>query len=535
MVNCSRKRKDECNRSPSCTWVVGKGCRSSVSKRRSVRKSPVRKSPVACSRKRKDDCLSPCEWIVGKGCRKGSSRRVTSVTPSVSLVADIRPASAARLYKRRSMSRPIELDEMKCISGSNIPLKPVQINAVEQFMRGDELLVVFGTGVGKTLTSIVASQCFLENNPDARVVVIAPKSVIPNFINEMRKYDPSIITLDPRYEFFTPTGFYIKYKDNLRGKCDNVMLIIDEVHNMRNERSAIYQTISNCSRVSRKRLFLTATPFVNKIKDVVNITQMLVGDAYIVDNDNVFDILNTRVIYQPKVLNEFFPSVVEEHLYIDMDPAFRDEYELVVAEALRFIDPKRFYNGYRRAVNFLGDKYASHKIDTIIDIMKAHSERKSLIFTHWIEYGVDIIKRALDANGISYGVITGDVSMRERQRIVNAYNNNQIQALLITAAGGEGIDLRETENIFVMDPTWNPAGIEQIIGRGIRFQSHINLPPERQVVYVYYLILKEDDIDATDPVSLENSISGDVILYRFIENKKLEQNAVYEKLSQISF
>jgi len=68
MVNCSRKRKASCTRSPGCQWIVGKGCKKSPkggSPRRVARKS----LPRSCARRRKLECKSPCNWQNGKGCR----------------------------------------------------------------------------------------------------------------------------------------------------------------------------------------------------------------------------------------------------------------------------------------------------------------------------------------------------------------------------------------------------------------------------------------------------------------------------------
>ncbi len=53
MVACSKKRKNECIQ--PCTWVKGKGCKN------------VQR--VSCSSKRKKDCLAPCQWKVGIGCK----------------------------------------------------------------------------------------------------------------------------------------------------------------------------------------------------------------------------------------------------------------------------------------------------------------------------------------------------------------------------------------------------------------------------------------------------------------------------------
>ena len=37
-----------------------------------------------------------------------------------------------------------------------------------------------------------------------------------------------------------------------------------------------------------------------------------------------------------------------------------------------------------------------------------------------------------------------------------------------------------------MEPHWNEAKVQQVIGRGIRYKSHVDLPPEQRKVEVFY-------------------------------------------------
>jgi len=287
----------------------------------------------------------------------------------------------------------------------------------------------------------------------------------------------------------------------------------------------------SCSKQSAKRLFLTATPFVNSIDDLVNLATVLTAGRGTISRSNVFDALQGKVIFQPKVISDDFPKVKEEYVYIDMDEEYQKAYISEMKDGEEFTS-NAFYNAYRRAVNSLGDSYTTQKIQAIIDIINDHPERRSVVYTNWIKYGVKTLTDSLNDHGITYEVIAGTISQKERQRIVDAYNNGKVDVLIITAAGSEGIDLKETENIFVLDPVWHPAGIEQIIGRGVRYKSHINLPPERRVVHVYFLILKEYDIELDN---LGASASGDIILYGIINGKKEVQNEIYEKLKEISY
>ena len=70
MVNCSKKRKAQCN-GETCHWIIGKGCK---------RIRPIQE-PLGCSRKRKAICMDSrhCHWIVGRGCKKNSHQPILPV------------------------------------------------------------------------------------------------------------------------------------------------------------------------------------------------------------------------------------------------------------------------------------------------------------------------------------------------------------------------------------------------------------------------------------------------------------------------
>jgi hypothetical protein len=94
----------------------------------------------------------------------------------------------------------------------------------------------------------------------------------------------------------------------------------------------------------------------------------------------------------------------------------------------------------------------------------------------------------------TYALITGDIPMSERQNIINVFNSrenmhgNIISLLLISKSGAEGLNLKNVRHIHVMEPFWNFARIEQIIARGVRFQSHTLLDKkDRNVQPFIYL------------------------------------------------
>jgi len=90
-----------------------------------------------------------------------------------------------------------------------------------------------------------------------------------------------------------------------------------------------------------------------------------------------------------------------------------------------------------------------------------------------------------------YGDFTGDADKKERDLVQKIeqdkdnVNGKLIKIIFFSSAGAEGITLYNIRQIHIIEPYWNEARIEQIIGRGIRYCSHKMLPIEERVVNVF--------------------------------------------------
>ena len=82
--------------------------------------------------------------------------------------------------------------------------------------------------------------------------------------------------------------------------------------------------------------------------------------------------------------------------------------------------------------------------------------------------------------------------------------------------------LKGVKNVVVLDPPWNDASIEQIVGRAIRFRSHLHLPLAERKVNVYFLSLVKPESVPDD----EAVMSGDKKLYEIIKRKKEISNEI---------
>lgn len=433
-----------------------------------------------------------------------------------------------RFYKdnEKSLTTP-----MGCLERSkHLPFQ-YQIRVVEHFKKHRGLIAVHSLGSGKTMTAIIASQCYLDMHPQQKVLVISPTSLISNFKKEMMNFGD--LRHKNRYEFFSFQGFFYKYKNQPR-QCKDHFLIIDEAHNLRTEysksssgkeRGKINEVITKCAEKADRILLLTATPLINKKDDIAPLLNM------VRDNPTIDNVITKKLVrknednyitkvgkckfsfYERERLNNDYPRTTYEDIYLVMKPQFYTMYnkvenELMDEDIIKTFGSesklKPFFNGIRRAVNILSelpekDMLKSEKIRWILMNLKNNPHKKTVIFSHFLDSGVEAIQKKIKSEFPSVRVdhITGSQTKKRRAEIVAEYNNNEIDVLFISKAGGEGLDLKGTRQIILMESGWNENTEHQVIGRGVRFKSHSHLHPDEQNVVIYrlYHIKKDENVE----------------------------------------
>ena len=129
----------------------------------------------------------------------------------------------------------------------------------------------------------------------------------------------------------------------------------------------------------------------------------------------------------------------------------------------------------------------------------------------------EIVEKEEDAGKPRFALYTGTESTEEKEIILNIYNGaweyvpvsitttlreqkldtnvrgEVIKALMITASGAEGINLKNTRYVHVVEPYWHMVRLEQVIGRARRICSHEELPEKMRTikVFLYLAVLTE--------------------------------------------
>lgn len=415
-----------------------------------------------------------------------------------------------------------------CIERSSKELKAHQ-EAVARYMDTHRGLIVFHkVGSGKTLTAITVSQCYLDRNPTHRVVVIAPAGLIHNFRDEMRNSYANL-NHPNRYEFYSYQKFTSLVKKHQKPVCRNALVIIDEGHNLRtpfkvskkdpNKGKGINtKNVLDCTEKANKVLILTGTPIYNSRNDIFTLFNMIRDKgtpaiplvAY--RNDDIgnaeFRRLRCKVSYHDTSSDPNFPRRIDRDHTVVMTPEYKAKY-LQVLERVKNMDlPDAFvtnifgeknlavfFNAVRRAVNNLDNTAANRKLTWLVNTLMTSlpANEKAIVFSNFLDAGLRLVAAELP-RGFSYAIIEGKVPMDVRKKIVSDFNEGKYRVLFISKAGGEGLDMKGVRHVILMDPTWNEASNEQVIGRAIRYRSHAHLPADQRNVTVHRLIhvLPED-------------------------------------------
>jgi len=92
----------------------------------------------------------------------------------------------------------------------------------------------------------------------------------------------------------------------------------------------------------------------------------------------------------------------------------------------------------------------------------------------------------------------------------NNHMGEIIKIIMITSSGAEGINLKDTRFVHIVEPYWHMVRVDQVIGRARRICSHSKLPQELRTVkvYLYLATFNQDKLKkAGNKTILEKDVS----------------------------
>lgn len=385
------------------------------------------------------------------------------------------------------------------------------------------MLVYHSLGAGKSLAAIGAAE-----KADAPYTAITPASLRPNFRKEQAKFT----------DMTTPSTV-ASYNSVAKGQVQpSDTLIFDEAHKLRSPMSLTTRNATELADKAKHLYLLSGSPIVNHPHDLAPMVRMLTGKEYSPDefDDKFVDerkispgfwgwlngVESTRV---PVMKNkEEFAELLKGHVHYhaplkpdveqreeryetDLGPeqsqlykgfwdqlpwVFRwkmqNDYPLSRQELTRL---SSFLSGPRQVglstypfmkgkADALKAYQQSPKLQQAVTLMQESlakdKEMRGVVFSNFIDAGLTPYAAALQAANVPHGIFHGGLNDATRKKVVDDYNAGRSRVLLLGPSGSEGISLKGTRLLQILDPHWNSARSEQAVGRGARLDSHTHLP-----------------------------------------------------------
>jgi hypothetical protein len=97
----------------------------------------------------------------------------------------------------------------------------------------------------------------------------------------------------------------------------------------------------------------------------------------------------------------------------------------------------------------------------------------------------DIYRKIINSEWNTLGADCAQLVKQLKAIHPNNYYGEIIKMMMITVSGAEGLDLKEIRYIHILEPHWQNALLDQIIGRGVRNGSHLTLPEKHRTVEAF--------------------------------------------------
>ena len=396
------------------------------------------------------------------------------------------------------------------------------LNFLQEFEIGG--ILADDMGLGKTI-QILAFLQSREKKPNSPSLVVAPKSLVFNWIDEAKKFVPDLKVVrysgagrSEGFEKLAKADLVVTTYGTLRADIEKLkdvefdVAIVDEAQAIKNSKSLSSRA---CKELKAKhRLALTGTPIENSIRDLYSILEFtspgllnlssgpdLTQDAQVALSKMIRPFLLRRT--KEKVLSEL-PEKSEQVLFCEMSVKEKKFYSALREQYRASLEKSIAENGLagskmhileallrlRQASCHIGlvDKTLqdepSAKLILLLNHIKEVIEggHKALVFSQFTSL-LSLVRASLDPEGITYEYLDGK-TMDRKAPVERFQNDPDCKLFLISLkAGGTGLNLTAADYVFILDPWWNPAVEAQAIGRAHRMG-------QSQKVFAYRMIAR---------------------------------------------
>lgn len=420
-----------------------------------------------------------------------------------------------QLANRAATERPVV--QRSVVQRPAMPMvtpRAYQLRVVKAIHKMPGLIAVHSIGSGKTLTAILCAKELLAKGTVKRVVVITQKTLIESFKMELAAHGGG------NFSIFGYKEFVNFAKEKPADFLKDAFVIIDEIHEMRTAKERFESTF-RVVRHAPKVLGLTATPIVNDLRDLENQVRLVNKGAQVDTNDP--SIGRYFSFYERSLDDPDFPKLEVYEVQIPMTQTYFNRWRNMGESDFHHIKRQNILDTLDAHDDNSKFAWALNKVESIIK-----SGGKVIVYSAFVKRGLHRFMAHLKTLKIPYALIEGEVESAQRRQAMVDYNLGRKKVILLSSAGGQGIDLKETSAVIVIEPPWHPSGVYQVIGRGVRFGSHNSLPIGKRKVDAY--LLQAQPVGPYDP----NLLTDKKMYDRFVWTKQDAFQQAYEAMSPFS-
>ena len=405
-------------------------------------------------------------------------------------------------------------------------LYPYQRAGALFLARAGRCLLADDMGLGKTIQALAAAEILAWTMGVERVLIIAPTSLKHQWKREIEKFTDRSATvveglMARRSELYAADSFYkITNYDVVHRDLERIrawqpeLIILDEAQRIKNWKTRTAQSVKRLE--SPYAFVLTGTPLENRLEELHSIVEFVdrfrlgpmfrflhehqhtEGHGRVVGYHNLSGISKTLEPMllrrtKDKVLKDL-PERLEKRLFVPMTPEQSKHHEenregvaRIVAKWRRFgflpeADQRRLMillQNMRMSCDstYLLDQKTDFgvKADEIMELlseMLEDAQTKVVVFSQWVrmhELIVNRLKHKRWPHVLFYGGVPGP----KRKHLVQRFKEDpDCRLFLATDAGGVGLNLQNASAVVNLDLPWNPAVLEQRIGRVHRLGQH---------------------------------------------------------------
>jgi superfamily II DNA or RNA helicase len=414
----------------------------------------------------------------------------------------------------------------------NAELLPYQLDGIAFSAGTGRAILADDMGLGKTIQGIGVAELLSQLADIQRVLLVCPASLKSQWRAEIGRFSGRTTQIvlgngAERIEQYSSDTFFTicNYEQVLRdiSAIETVrwdLIILDEGQRIKNWESKTSNVIRQLD--SPFRLVLSGTPLENRLGELYTVTRFvddeLLGPAYqffhrhhVVDDRGKtqgyrrLDELREKMagVLLRRTRAEVARELPERTDEIILVPATQEQLEIHdvnVARAAK-IASKKFMTEMDRLVlqgclakarmacdsTYLIDQeeneYSSklERLNELLSCLIDDPTRKIVLFSEWRRM-LDRIERRLDDLGADFVRLDGQIPQKKRAELVSRFqNDSECRVICMTNAGSTGLNLQAANTVINVDLPWNPAVLEQRIGRAYRMG-------QKNPVHVYKLV-----------------------------------------------